>query len=428
MARPVTVGIDGYGKAVGRREGGIDVWHGIPYAAPPVGLLRFAPPEPPQPWSPTKLDASRFAPDCWQAIDPLLNPSSNEMSEDCLYLNIWTPAGHAARSRQGTFLSGQRLLPVMVWLHGGAFQQGGANRPEYDGRRLAEREIVVVTFNYRLGALGFLVSSSDQIYGNFGLMDQRAAIYWIHEHIESFGGDPQRVTLFGESAGAVMTGLHLMMEGAGTLFHKAIMQSNPLGYTFRSVVVADFIGEALKRKVDCRDLACLRAERVEEILGAQASLMGVPRSVGDFFTWGPTLTREAKLQLTLHRDGSLVSRLEEHRLPRLESGQQFVSEWRLNRETLEAKSGSARWSAVNVTQPLSSLHLIPHDIPVMIGSNKHEGEMFVHSAFPVSMAKVRKCQKSCKYPLFSCITKSFKVLVCVSLARLLDVRGSLVSG
>ena len=143
---------------------------------------------------------------------------------------------------KGKLLSGAKLLPVMLWFHGGAFQQGGSNRPEYDGRHLAETGLVVVTINYRLGALGFLVSSRDGLFGNFGLMDQRASMDWVHENIRAFGGDPDNVTLFGESAGAVMIGLHLMMEGAGTLFHKAIMQSNPLGYTFRSVVVADFIG------------------------------------------------------------------------------------------------------------------------------------------------------------------------------------------
>ena len=157
------------------------------------------------------------------------------MSEDCLYLNVFTPAGLATRTkRQGKFGSGSSssLLPVMLWFHGGAFQQGGSRRGEYDGRRLAERDIVVVTINYRLGALGFMVSSSDELYGNFGLMDQRAALDWVKRNIRAFGGDPENITLFGESAGAVMIGLHLLMDGAGTLFHRAIMQSNPLGYTF----------------------------------------------------------------------------------------------------------------------------------------------------------------------------------------------------
>jgi carboxylesterase 2 len=115
------------------------------------------------------------------------------MSEDCLYLNIYTPAGAAQSKSQ---------LPVMVWFHGGAFQQGAAKRPEYDGRRLAQAEmVVVVTVNYRLGALGFLVSSELGLLGNYGLMDQRAALYWIQKHIASFGGNPNSITLFGESAG-----------------------------------------------------------------------------------------------------------------------------------------------------------------------------------------------------------------------------------
>ena len=266
-ARPVIVNLPELGSIQGKRQSSFDFFGGIPYAAPPVGNLRWAPPEPAAPWAPATLDASHYGPDCWQLVDPLVNPSADTryMSEDCLYLNVFTPAG----------LSSQRhvKMPTMVFLHGGAFQQGAARRPEYDGRRLAGRGTVVVTLNYRLGALGFLVSSSDRLSGNFGLMDQRAALHWIKDNIQHFGGDPDNVTLFGESAGAVMTVLHLMMDGAGSLFHKAIIQSNPLGLQFRSVVVADFIGEALKRFVDCRDLSCLRSERVEEIMRAQSMLM-----------------------------------------------------------------------------------------------------------------------------------------------------------
>ena len=146
------------------------------------------------------------------------------MSEDCLYLNIFTPAG----AGQGGGGKKRKLLPVMVWFHGGAFQQGGSNRPEYNGDYVAGvGDVVVVTINYRLGALGFMVSVEDGMHGNYGLMDQRAAMEFVSDNIERFGGDPKRVTLFGESAGAVMIGLHLMMEGAGTVFHKVIMQSNP---------------------------------------------------------------------------------------------------------------------------------------------------------------------------------------------------------
>jgi carboxylesterase type B len=263
--RSVTITIPSTGRILGKRlSGGLDFFGGIPYAAPPVGALRWAPPEPVTPWAPSQLDATQFGPDCWQLVDPVLNPGAEtqQMSEDCLYLNVYTPAGaHAAVASRNP------LRPVLVWLHGGAFQQGGARRPEYDGRRLADRGTIVVTLNYRLGALGFLVSSADGLYGNFGLMDQRAALHWIKENIIYFGGDPDNVTLFGESAGAVMTVLHLMMEhyrngkddwSAATrrndknnlrnqrLFHKAIIQSNPLGLQFRSIVVADFIGEALK--------------------------------------------------------------------------------------------------------------------------------------------------------------------------------------
>ena len=140
----------------------LNFFYRLPYASPPVGSLRFAPPEAVTPWAPSKLDASKYGPDCYQLVDPVLNPlaDANHMSEDCLYLNVFTPAGHVARSRP-TFISTIKRLPVMLWFHGGAFQQGAARRPEYDGRKLAERDIIIVSINYRLGALGFLVSSRD---------------------------------------------------------------------------------------------------------------------------------------------------------------------------------------------------------------------------------------------------------------------------
>jgi carboxylesterase type B len=445
--KSILVTIPSLGKIQGKRDHGIDFYGGIPYAAPPVGQLRFAPPEPPPPWSPVVLDGTHFGADCWQLMDPVTNPGARRdyMSEDCLSLNVFTPAGHAKKVQthgvggllfqhssssassssdsSSKKIHHDKLLPVMVWLHGGAFQQGGARRPEYDGRRLAERDVLVVTLNYRLGALGFLVSSTDGVYGNFGLMDQRAALQFIHDNIIHFGGDPMRVTLFGESAGAVMTGQHLMMEGAGTLFQSAILQSSPLGYTFRSVVVADFIGEALKRSVDCRDLECLRAERVEEIMRAQSSLMGIPRSVGDFFTWGPTLTQERNLHVgggsssssfTSSSSGSTSSfpfgttsdRYQSSAPSSKSSTDGLLLDWEdYQRHKRRRGRGDRVRDAydVNVTQPLKHTHLIPDNIPIIIGSNQHEGEIFVHSAFPITMSKPGNfpwCLLSLCYALF----------------------------
>lgn len=165
--------------------------------------------------------------------------------------------------------------------------------------------------------------------------------------------------------------LHLLMakhNNSKRLFHKVIIQSNPVGLQFRSVVVADFIGQALKTSLDCRDLTCLRSEPVEEILRAQSSLMGVPRSVGDFFTWGPTQTSTLAVRLLGRHDqprglDKLLPRHHDHG-PR------------------------QAWATVNVSQPLKNLDSIPDDIPIIIGTNKHEGEMFVHGAFPFPMSKV----------------------------------------
>ena len=221
-------------------------------------------------------------------------------------------------------------------------------------------------------------------------MDQRAALHFVKRHIETFGGDPDSITLFGESAGAVCIGLHLQMENDG-LFHKAILQSNPMGYQFRSVVVADFLGDALRRTVDCRDLECMRTEAVEEIMRAQSSLMGIPRSVGDFFAWGPTLTTMTGVTTKQRSTGTTNSVLSNSLQRRREWEQRrslfAVDRYSNSRSRVNYRRESKTKFTINVTQPLQNLHLVPDNIPIIIGTNKHEGEMFVHGAFPLTMSK-----------------------------------------
>lgn len=188
---------------------------GVPYAAPPVGPLRWRPPTPAPAW-PGERDATRFGPRCLQ--DPASDPEfGRQTDEDCLTLNIWTPPP-----------SGEKR-PVMVWIHGGAFVNGSAGI--YDARRLAARgDIVVVTVNYRLGTLGFLAHpalGAPGDVGNYGLADQQAALRWVRENIAEFGGDPQRVTVAGESAGGMSVCDHLVAPGSAGLFDAAIIQSAP---------------------------------------------------------------------------------------------------------------------------------------------------------------------------------------------------------
>jgi para-nitrobenzyl esterase len=187
---------------------------GIPYAAPPIGALRWQPPAPVAPWTGFR-DATRPGPRCIQ--DTSNDIDQRDTSEDCLTLNVWTPPP-----------SGEQR-PVLVWIHGGAFLNGSGD--EYGARSLATRgDIVVVTINYRLGALGFLAHpalGAGGDVGNYGLADQQAALRWVHENIAGFGGDPDKVTIAGESAGGMSVCDHLVAPGSAGLFRSAIVQSAP---------------------------------------------------------------------------------------------------------------------------------------------------------------------------------------------------------
>ena len=210
------------GRVEGIDQNGLMVFKGIPYAAPPVGALRWMPPRPAAAWSGTR-DARSFAPVSHQnraQIGALTAMTVNEeMAEDCLYLNVWTPSTSGAPR------------PVMVWIHGGGFTIGSGSQEIYDGATLARRgDAVVVTINYRLGPMGFLrlidiTNGRIPSTGNEGILDQIAALEWVRDNIAEFGGDPDNVTIFGESAGGMSVGTLLAAPAARGLFHKAIPQS-----------------------------------------------------------------------------------------------------------------------------------------------------------------------------------------------------------
>jgi para-nitrobenzyl esterase len=210
------------GTSSGEDDRRLLVFKGVPYAAPPVDEARFRAPQAPPSW-PGVRPADRFGAACWQPLPERDSPTDQlpeRRSEDCLFLNVWTPAERVTDR-----------LPVMVWIHGGGFRQGHGGFWAYDGSALARRGIVVVTFNYRLGPFGFLAhpaltaESEQASSGNYGLLDQIAVLAWVRDNIAVFGGDPERVTIFGESAGARSVHLLTVSPLAEGLFHRAIAQS-----------------------------------------------------------------------------------------------------------------------------------------------------------------------------------------------------------
>ena len=261
-----TVRIDA-GSLVGVTADGVTAFLGVPYAAPPVGDLRWRPPQAPIAWNAVR-HAEAFAPACPQVGVSMPGEPAPSSDEDCLYLNVWSP---------GPMGAGR---PVMVWIPGGGYTNGSAALPLYWGDRLARRGVVVVTLNYRLGALGFLAhpelsaESGAASSGNYGLMDQLAALRWVQRNVAAFGGDPANVTVFGQSAGAMSISLLMASPQATGLFHRAIAQS---GGVFEPIQLApnyllanaEQDGVAFARGLGAASIAELRALPAASLLAMQ---------------------------------------------------------------------------------------------------------------------------------------------------------------
>jgi para-nitrobenzyl esterase len=262
------------GRVSGVLTNGIVSFKGIPFAAPPVGALRWKAPAPVTPWTGVK-EASTYGPSCMQ--DPAFAKifgAPPAISEDCLYLNVWSPAKTATDA-----------LPVMVWIYGGGFVGGMTSVPAYDGTRLAEKGVVLVSVAYRLGVFGFLAHpelsrESGKGSGNYGLQDQIAALQWVKANIAKFGGDPSRVTIFGESAGGIAVSMLAASPAAKGLFHRAISESggsfgpprfaNEGGQIVPPLKVAEAAGQSFLAKAGANDVKAARdlaAEKLQATLG-----------------------------------------------------------------------------------------------------------------------------------------------------------------
>ncbi|MGO9337237.1 MAG: carboxylesterase family protein [Terracidiphilus sp.] len=258
------------GVLQGTKEAGLTVYRGIPFAAPPVGDLRWRPPQPAAKWQGVR-PADKFAPQCVQSIPGITT------SEDCLYLNVWTPAKKASDR-----------VPVLVWIYGGGFSVGGTSVPTYSGEKLAQKGVVLVSIAYRLGALGFLAhpelsaESPQHVSGNYGLLDMIAGLQWIKKNIAAFGGDPNKVTIFGESAGGIAVSQLCASPLAKGLFEGAISESGGSfgpprsagqpGENMRQLADAERSGTEFARSAGAASIVGLRKVPAEKLLAATRGL------------------------------------------------------------------------------------------------------------------------------------------------------------
>jgi len=282
-------------------EGDVHVFRGIRFAEPPVGSLRFRPPGEPKPWKEVRA-ALDFAPACPQlvSIDPTENNNSIQ-SEDCLAINVWTPAPDTKRR------------PVMVFIHGGAFIEGSARNTGYDGATLAARgDLVVVSLQYRLGPFGFLELSeiAGRDYagsGNNGIRDQVAALRWVQKNIARFGGDPSKVTIFGESVGATSVGILLAIPQARGLFHRAILESNSAARVGHDLPAARQLARQFLKVAGARGIDDLRKLSMSQLRSAEERLFNTLFGDSSFGpTWDGVVIPDSPMKIIRERRGATV--------------------------------------------------------------------------------------------------------------------------
>eukprot|EP01060_Flectonema_neradi_P013669 TRINITY_DN2039_c4_g1_i1.p1 TRINITY_DN2039_c4_g1~~TRINITY_DN2039_c4_g1_i1.p1 ORF type:complete len:590 (+),score=99.76 TRINITY_DN2039_c4_g1_i1:71-1840(+) len=321
------------GKVMGTANNGPNVgfrkWMGIPFAKPPVGDLRWSSPQTPASWN-TVLQATKSV-GCIQSCGLPFPSCPVVEDEDCLYLNVYAPFDSTSVSN----------LPVLIWFHGGAFTAGYGGTELYDGSYYSTNQnVIVVTVNYRLGAMGWLASS--EFHGNFGFEDQQLAMEWVRDNIASFGGNPQQVTLWGQSAGAGSIAVHLTDSRSEPLFHKVILQSNPFSIPYRDDKTSAELTSLFMSEIGCTetDVACLRGKTSAEVLAAQRS-------------------STSKLQISLTGSGA-ANFLVNAFLP-----------WTPN-------VGTAAGKVQNPTEQWLRGKI--QDKPIMIGTTRHEGIIYLYGA------------------------------------------------
>lgn len=293
------------GNLTGTSDGkAVNAYLGIPFAESTAGQNRWRAPVPKTPWEGV-LKATRTGPAC-----PQSGETTYPQSEDCLFLNVWVPAKASEGPRA-----------VMVFIYGGAFDFGYDALPLYDGAYTAGKgDVIVVNINYRVGALGFLsgvkdIKTGETVNGNFGILDQVAALEWVRDNVAAFGGDPDKVTIYGESAGAMSVGIHLVSSPRSEgLFRAAIMESNPLGLPYKNLKQSRAITREFASNLGCgaEDLACMRTQPVEVVLDAQLQMdMALPaliHGIRDMLAWSPVVDGDVVVQQPIRaiEDGKLT--------------------------------------------------------------------------------------------------------------------------